>query len=127
MRRVAPAQGGFRTDPFANLVYALERFDEAAQTATRADIFTTRTIAPRAPKLGAETPEDAIAICQDVYGELTLERVAWLLGVDETEARQRLGTLVFDEPGSDRLVAAAEYLSGNVRANDLGINSGVLM
>ncbi|MEJ3743140.1 SNF2-related protein [Actinomycetes bacterium KLBMP 9797] len=116
MRRVAPAQGGFRTDPFSNLVYALERFDEAAQTATKADVFTTRAIAPRAPKLGAETPEDAIAICQDIYGELTLERVAWLLGMDETEARLRLGTLVFDEPGTDRLVAAAEYLSGNVRA-----------
>ncbi|HYU84387.1 MAG TPA: SNF2-related protein, partial [Kribbellaceae bacterium] len=116
MRRVAPAQGGFRGDPFANLVYALERFDEAAQVARKADIFTSRSIAPRAPKLGAETPEDAIAVCRDVYGELTLQRVAWLLGVDETEARQQLGTLVFDEPGSDRLVAAAEYLSGDVRA-----------
>src|SRR5262249_13771032 len=37
MRRVAPAQGGFRSDPFANLVYALERFDEAAQIARKAD------------------------------------------------------------------------------------------
>ncbi|MFK3984483.1 hypothetical protein ACI2K4_29430 [Micromonospora sp. NPDC050397] len=115
LRRVAPAQGGFRTDPFANLVYALERFDEGAQIAYKSDIFTTRAIAPRAPKLGADTPEDAIAICQDVYGQVTLERVAWLLGVDETEARQQLGTLAFDEPGTDQLVPAAEYLSGNVR------------
>ncbi|MDG4784936.1 hypothetical protein O7626_03140 [Micromonospora sp. WMMD1102] len=115
LRRVAPAQGGFRADPFSNVVYALERFDEASQLAYKSDIFTTRAIAPRAPKLGAETPEDAIAVCQDVYGHITLERVAWLLGVDEAEARQRLGTLVFDEPGTDRLVPAAEYLSGNVR------------
>ncbi|MGI5213870.1 hypothetical protein [Plantactinospora sp. CA-290183] len=115
LRRVAPAQGGFRADPFSNVVYALERFDEASQLAYKSDIFTTRAIAPRAPKLGAETPEDAIAVCQDVYGQLTLERVAWLLGVNEAEARQQLATLVFDEPGTDRLVPAAEYLSGNVR------------
>ncbi|GIJ29997.1 hypothetical protein Vqi01_51590 [Micromonospora qiuiae] len=115
LRRVAPAQGGFRADPFSNLVYALERFDEASQVAYKSDIFTTRAIAPRAPKLGAETPEDALAICQDVYGQITLERVAWLLGVDQEDARQQLGTLVFDEPGTDRLVPAAEYLSGNVR------------
>ncbi|MFI7025142.1 hypothetical protein ACIBMZ_20735 [Micromonospora sp. NPDC049900] len=115
LRRAAPAQGGFRADPFSNLVYALERFDEASQVAYKSDIFTTRAIAPRAPKLGAETPEDALAICQDMYGQITLERVAWLLGVDQDDARQRLGTLVFDEPGTDRLVPAAEYLSGNVR------------
>ncbi|MFY1633706.1 hypothetical protein ACN27F_10570 [Solwaraspora sp. WMMB335] len=115
LRRAAPAQGGFRADPFANLVYALERFDDASQIANKSDIFTTRAIAPRAPKLGAETPEDAIAVCQDVYGQITLNRVAWLLGVDEDDARQQLGTLVFDEPGTERLVPAAEYLSGNVR------------
>ncbi len=116
VRRLAPAQGGFRTDPFANVVYALERFDEDTQTATKADIFTMRAIAPRVPKLGADTPEDAIAICRDTYGELSLDRVAWLLGVDETQARLRLGVLVFDEPGTGRLVLAAEYLSGDVRA-----------
>ncbi|MDG4793115.1 SNF2-related protein [Micromonospora sp. WMMD1082] len=115
LRRVAPAQGGFRADPFSNLVYALERFDEASQVAYKSDIFTTRAIAPRAPKLGAETPEDALAICQDVYGQITLEQVAWLLGLDQEDARQQLGTLVFDEPGTDRLIPAAEYLSGNVR------------
>ena len=116
MRRAAPAQGGFRSDPWATLVYALERFDEASQAARKADIFTTRAIAPRAPKLGADTAEDALAICRDVYGELSLQRIAWLLGVNEAEARAQLGTLVFDEPGTDRLLPAAQYLSGDVRA-----------
>lgn len=116
MRRAAPAQGGFRSDPWATLVFALERFDEATQTARKADIFTTRAIAPRAPRLGADTAEDALAICRDVYGELSLPRIAWLLGVDEAEARTQLGTLVFDEPGTGRLVPAAQYLSGDVRA-----------
>ena len=73
-------------------------------------------IAPPPVRLGADTPEDALAICLDELGEVHLPEVARLLGVEEAEARSALGTLVFDEPGTGRLVPAAEYLSGNVRA-----------
>ena len=41
--------------------------------------------------------------------------IARLLGTSEEQARQDLGTLVFDDPESGRLVPAAEYLSGRVR------------
>jgi hypothetical protein len=37
------------------------------------------------------------------------------LGVDEPTARTDLGELVYDEPGTGRLVTAPEYLSGHVR------------
>ncbi|NUT48323.1 MAG: helicase, partial [Saccharothrix sp.] len=115
MRRTFPPQGGFRADPWSSLVYALEDFDEAAQKAHKTAIFSKRVIGPRNPRMGAETAADAIAICRDVYGTLSLDRIAWLLGVDEDEARRQLGTLVFDDPATGRMVAAAEYLSGNVR------------
>jgi N12 class adenine-specific DNA methylase/SAM-dependent methyltransferase len=115
LARIRPAQGGFRTDPFAPVVQALEEFDPVSQRAAKAAIFTRRVVAPRNPPLGADTPADALAICLDLCGEVRLGGIARLLGVDENQARQDLGTLVFDDPGSGRLVAAAEYLSGNVR------------
>jgi N12 class adenine-specific DNA methylase/predicted RNA methylase len=114
--RVPPRQGGFRDDPFAGAVYALEHFDPQTQTATKASIFTSRVVVPRVRPLGADTAADALAICLDTYGEVRLGEVARLLGVDEQEARLQLGQLVFDDPDSpDRLIPAAAYLSDNVR------------
>jgi N12 class adenine-specific DNA methylase len=115
MARIRPRQGGFAGDPFAPLVYALEEFDPVGQRAAKAAIFRERVIAPRAPRLGADTPADALAICLDVRGEVRLEEIARLLGTTEDDAREQLGTLVFDDPGTGRLVPAAEYLSGKVR------------
>jgi len=127
--RIPPRQGGFRDDPFAGAVYALEHFDPQTQTATKASIFTTRVVVPRVRALGADTPQDALAICLDTFGEVRLDEVARLLGVTEHDARQRLGEMVFDDPdevtldGStdlgaaviNRLIPAAAYLSDNVR------------
>jgi N12 class adenine-specific DNA methylase len=115
MARVAPPQGGFRGDPFAPLVYALEEFDPAGQRAAKAAIFTRRVVAPRTPRLGADTAADALAICLDTRGEARLDEIARLLGVSQDQAREDLGILVFTDPQSGRLVPAAEYLSGNVR------------
>jgi N12 class adenine-specific DNA methylase/SAM-dependent methyltransferase len=115
LARIRPPQGGFRTDPFAPVVQALEEFDPVSQRAIKAAIFTRRVVAPRNPRLGADTPADALAICLDICGEVRLAAIARLLGVDEDQARQELGSLVFDDPGTGKLVAAAEYLSGNVR------------
>ena len=115
LARIRPPQGGFRSDPFAPLVQTLEEFDPVSQTAAKAAIFTGRVVAPRNPRLGADTPADALAICLDVCGEVRLSAIARLLGTDEDRARRDLGTLVFDDPESGRLIPAAEYLSGRVR------------
>ena len=116
MARVRPPQGGFRHDPYAPLVLALEEFDPVGQRAAKASVFHGRVIAPRAARLGADTPADALAICLDTRGEPDLGEIARLLGTTEDDAREQLAALVFDEPGSGRLVPAAEYLSGDVRA-----------
>ncbi|HCU94706.1 MAG TPA: helicase, partial [Actinobacteria bacterium] len=94
MARVAPPQGGFRGDPYAPPVYALEEFDPAGQRAAKAAIFTHRVVAPRTPRLGADTPADALAICLDAHGEPRLGEIARLLGASEAEAREQLGSLV---------------------------------
>ncbi|WP_051265218.1 hypothetical protein [Nakamurella lactea] len=104
-----------RTDPFASLIRALEIFDEETQRAIPAPLLTERVVLPRTPVLGADTPEDAIAIALETDGRLDLDRIAALLGVDQEDARDRLGELVFDDPQDGRLVPRAEYLSGNVR------------
>ncbi|GAA2224127.1 helicase-related protein [Micromonospora olivasterospora] len=112
-----PQLAGFRgIDPHAATVFALENFNDDTRTATKADIFSKRVILPRAPRLGADSPEDALAICLDDHGAVLLPEIARLLGVDESEAREALGELVYDDPGTGRLVEAAAYLSDNVRA-----------
>ncbi|MGW6145741.1 SNF2-related protein, partial [Streptomyces sp. NPDC055140] len=114
--RVPPPQGGFADDPHAPLVYALEDYDEETGTARKSEIFTQRVSAPRTLPERAETAEEAAAISLDLHGEIRLDVVARLLELDgEQAARAALVGVVFQEPHTDRLVLAAEYLSGNVR------------
>ncbi|MDL5160417.1 SNF2-related protein [Actinomycetospora termitidis] len=121
--RTTPRQGGFRTDPYAPAVYALEHPDpttgpdeqHGARPVVRADIFRGRVIAPRAPRRSADSPGDALAICLDAHARVDLAVIAGLLGTGEADARARLGCLVFHDPQRGRLVPAAEYLSGDVR------------
>lgn len=115
LRRVRPRMGGFRDDPDYPLLAALEDFDDETQTARKAPLFTERVISPTAPRLGVDTPAEAIAVCLDETGKVTIDRVAELLGVTAPTARAQLGTLVYDDPDSGGLVPAAQYLSGNIR------------
>ena len=102
-------------DPFGPLVRALENFDDSTQTAAPAALLTERVVAPRAPRLGADTPQDALAICLDTHARVDLEEIARLLGTSTQDAREQLGELVYHDPVDQRLVPAAEYLSGDVR------------
>jgi len=116
MRRIRPRMGGFRDDPDWPLVAALEVFDDETQAAEKAPIFDARVIDPPHERLGVETPAEAVAVCLDEEGAVTLERVAALLGTTPTDARASLGDLVWDDPKGGGLVPAAQYLSGNLRA-----------
>ena len=116
LARVYPSQGGFRDDPYCAAVKGLEDLDPVRYTTRKADIFRHRVVAPRSPRLGADTPADALAICLDTNGRADLAEIARLLGVTPDVARTRLGELVFDDPDTAALVAAPAYLSGNVRA-----------
>lgn len=115
MRRVRPRMGGFREDPDWPLVAALEIFDDETQEASPAAIFHDRVIDPPHVRHGVDTPDEALAVCLDETGKVTIERIAELLGTDAAAARQRLGELVYDDPETGRLIPASEFLSGNVR------------
>lgn len=116
-QRNYPRLGGLRQDLLASRVLALEKFDPDTQVATKADIFSERTVAPPEKPQTAESAADALAISLDEFNEVRLEEIQKLLGTDTPEqAREALGTLVYTEPVTERLVPAPEYLSGNVRA-----------
>lgn len=114
-RRYPPVMKTFRTDPHRTVVSALEHYDEKTGTASKAAIFTERVISPRVVPTRADSPADALAIVWDERREVDLDRIGALLDVSATEAREQLGSLVFDDPMTNSLVPAAEYLSGNVR------------
>jgi len=101
-------------DPLGPLVLSLEHFDDDTQTATEADLLNQRVLHRRETVTGAATPEDALAICYDRLGRVDLQLIAGLLGLTPEQARLALGELVYEAPDGG-LVAAAEYLSGNVR------------
>ena len=105
----------FRRDPFGPLVLGLEVFDDVSQTAVPATLMRQRVVAPRHVVMGADTAEDALAVSLESRGRPELAAIAGLLGVSEQEARDQLGTMVFDDPASATLVTRPDYLSGNVR------------
>ena len=116
LARHRPPQGKFSQDPYAAAVYALEDFDPETGQAAKAVIFTQRVVTTRQTPESASDPADAVAICMDQAGKVRLADAARLLGsASPEEARTALGELVYDEPGTGRLVPAAEYLSGKVR------------
>jgi len=140
LARISPPQGRFRIDPHSPAVYALEEFDATTGTARKAPIMSGRMVAPRVPRLGADSPADAVAICLDTHGEVRLEEVARLLGRSPDETLHALEGLAFTDPSPspgphpalatdppaepvaavaaverERLIPAPEYLSGNVR------------
>jgi N12 class adenine-specific DNA methylase len=115
-RRLSPAYRLLSAkDPFGSLPGALENFNDETRAATPAGLLQHRQVVARKPRMGAESVDEALAIALDTYGTPELEQIADLLGVTEEEARDQLGTLVFDDPETGKLVTAPEYLSGNVR------------
>lgn len=111
-----PPQGGFRDDPFANVVRALEKFDPTTQTARKADIFISRVINPPRTRNRASNPEEALSICLDTHSRVDLDEIARLLDLAGPQpARAALGELVYDDPATGQPIWAREYLAGNVR------------
>jgi N12 class adenine-specific DNA methylase len=105
----------FRSDPRRPSVESLENFDPVTQTATKKPAFYRRTAVPHRLELGADTPQEALDLVLIHRRRVDLGEIARLLGTDEADARKQLGTLVFEDPAAAcALVAAGEYLSGNV-------------
>lgn len=114
-RRRPPVFKHLRTHPLTPLIRALEVYDDSTGAHSPASLLTERVVVPRRPPLGVDSADEAVSVALDTDGEVTLYRVTQLLGCDETEARARLGELVYDDPETHRIAPRAEYLSGNIR------------
>lgn len=111
-----PSLGGFRSDPDAAVVLALEHFDQEAATAAPAPILTRRVNRRPPTARHAANAGQALAICLGEGRGLDLGRIAALLGLcDEDAAFAALGPLVYRNPRDGLAVTARDYLSGNVR------------
>ncbi|MFL0579653.1 helicase-related protein [Dietzia sp. 179-F 9C3 NHS] len=114
-RRVRrPRMGGFRADPQAEIVFGIERFDDASGEAAPAAVLLRRT--NRRPVLvdRVATPAEAITVSLARRGCLHVPTVAGLLGIPDSEVPAVLGALAFRDPQTGDLVPAGDYLSGNL-------------
>lgn len=107
----------FRGDPDLPLLMSLERWDEEAQTAEKADIFHRRTVGVFTRVERCETPQEAVIVTIVEKGRIDENRIGELLGKPGDEAMRELEGLgaVYLEPETGRWETADAYLSGNVR------------
>lgn len=112
-----PPLGGFRRDPDAPIVLALESFDQDSGEAAPAPILLRRVNKRPHPATSAASAGEALAISLGEGRGLDLDRVAGLLGLPgPDEAFTALGELVFRDPRSGAAITARDYLCGDVRA-----------
>lgn len=109
-----PAMGGFRKDPDAAVVMALEVFDQGSGQAVPAPILLGRVNHKPVRATSAGTPAEALAISLGETGAVDLTRIAGLLNLpDEAATVAALGDLIYEVAGVWQ--PATEALSGNVR------------
>ncbi len=112
-----PPLGGFRSDPDAPVVFAMESFDQDSGEAAPAPILLHRVNKRPQPVTRADTPGEALAICLGEGRGLDLARVGALLGLSDPEDTfATLGELVYRDPRDGRALVARDYLCGDVRA-----------
>lgn len=111
-----PAMSGFRGDPDAALVFALERFDQESGDAAPAAILQRRVNRRPVPVTRVDTAGEAMAVSLGEGRGLDLGRVAELLGLPTTEAAfAALGDLAYRDPATGAVCTARDYLCGDVR------------
>src|SRR5690625_7438969 len=99
----------------------MQTANERPETATPGAVKTQNVVEYRPRPERASSTSDAIAISLDETRRIDLDRVAELLDMDTTAAREAVLDHAFVEPESGALVSAVEYLSGDVRAKlDIG-------
>lgn len=111
-----PPMGGFRGDPDAALVMALERFDQATGDAAPAPILERRVNRRPLAITSAATAGEALTVSLGEGRGLDLARIAELLGLPTGEAAfDALGDLAYRDPATGQPETAQNYLCGNVR------------
>lgn len=111
----------FREDGDSALLFACEELSEDKSTATKADIFTKRTIRPYAAVTSTDDCFEALQISKNERGEVDISYIEELTKKDYDTVLSELGDAVFRNPLEvdpenkySGFETAEEYLSGKV-------------
>lgn len=108
-------QRAFDGDPDLPLLLSLENYNDETKRATKATIFTERTIHHRQPVESVGTPKEALLVSLNECGGVDLDRMAGLLNKPVEEFLPDLKGLIFRNPQTSEWETDDQYLSGNVR------------
>lgn len=115
----------FRNDAAFPLVLSLEHYDDKTNRATKAAIFTKRTITRHERVTHANSSVEALQISKNELGKVDLKYMEQLTGFDYDRIVKDLEQYIYHSPETifiedadskyDGWQTATEYLSGNVR------------
>jgi N12 class adenine-specific DNA methylase len=107
----------FRRDPDYPLLLSLEHYDEESDRASKAALFTRRTVARVVEPTVAGEPTEALAASMQWRGRVDPAYMARLLSAPEQAVLDALSEAgqVFLDPADSQWKTADEYLSGNVK------------
>ena len=111
----------FKDDADSALLFACEEMSDDKKTATKADIFSKRTIRPYVVVTQTDDSFEALQISKNERGAVDISYIEELTGKDYDTVVSELGDSVFRNPAAvnpdDKYTGfetAEEYLSGNV-------------
>ena len=104
----------FSEDPDYPVLLSLEHYDQETKRATKAVVFTKRTLERYVPVEQVETASEALAVSLNETGGISWERMASLTGLSVKQIQTELGSQVYQNVDGT-WETADEYLSGDVR------------
>ncbi|HRH85666.1 MAG TPA: DEAD/DEAH box helicase [Rubrivivax sp.] len=107
----------FRRDPDYPLLLSLEHYDEEAETAAKAALFSRRTLTKIVEPEAAAEPEEALAASVQWRGRVDPVWMGRLLSAPPRAVLDALTErgLVFLDPGDEQWKTADDYLAGEVK------------
>ena len=104
----------FKGDPDAPLLLSVESYDKESDTATKAAIFSRRTMQKQKAIERVETAKEALVVSLNETGGIDWGRMENLTGKSSAELQRELAGVIYNNP-EGTWETADGYLSGNVR------------
>lgn len=104
-------------DPDYAFISALETYDKETKTGSKADIFTTNTVAKRVTTTHVDSASEGLVVSINETGVVDLGMISKLSGLTQEVIAEQLSTADMIFKNRDGAYETAEqYLSGNVKA-----------
>jgi N12 class adenine-specific DNA methylase len=104
----------FKDDPESGVLLSLEHYNRQTKTATKADLFTERTVFPNKVFENIDDSQEAILISLAEHGRIIPEYVSQLTGKKWNDITNELSGRIFENPETGGWDSENAYLSGNV-------------